>query len=294
MLNNLSIIFLLIFFFTSKTFSNEPTDIWKLEKEEEKTLKIKSKDKPKSIKIETQNNATSNKSEIITQENFTNTNDMIVGIYDPNENGLTIDMWQNSNEEKVYEIKKKINRMNLSDDANRLYQKILLTNAYPPNGNKEKKIFFDLKEEWLIKNGDLELIENYVTKNLNIISNENLIKFVLDEYLSKAEIKDACNLFEKINQNFNDYYLKNFSIYCLIHNKKNDLATMRFDLEKESGYSDPFFEKKFNSLMGLSKDDNTSSDKNLLNLHLSFKTIKDFKYVPTKKNIKVILDIFKV
>ncbi|WP_075483045.1 hypothetical protein [Candidatus Pelagibacter communis] len=287
MLNNLSIIFLLIFFFTSKTFSNEPTDIWKLEKEEEKTLEIKSKDKPKSIKIETQNSATSNKSEIITQENFTNTNDMIVGIYDPNENGLTIDMWQNSNEEKVYGIKKKINRMNLSDDANRLYQKILLTNAYPPNGNKEKKIFFDLKEEWLIKNGDLELIENYVTKNLNIISNENLIKFVLDEYLSKAEIKDACNLFEKINQNFNDYYLKNFSIYCLIHNKKNDLATMRFDLEKESGYSDPFFEKKFNSLMGLSKDDNTSSDKNLLNLHLSFKTIKDFKYVPTKKTSKL-------
>ena len=62
---------------------------------------------------------------------------------------------------------------------------------------------------------------------------------------------------------------------------------MRFDLEKESGYSDPFFEKKFNSLMGLSKDDNTSSDKNLLNLHLSFNTIKDFKYVPTKKTSKL-------
>ena len=62
---------------------------------------------------------------------------------------------------------------------------------------------------------------------------------------------------------------------------------MRFDLEKESGYSDPFFEKKFNSLMGLSKDDNASSDKNLLNLHLSFNTIKDFKYVPTKKTSKL-------
>tara|TARA_X000000950_G_scaffold176753_1_gene214609 strand:- start:510 stop:1565 length:1056 start_codon:yes stop_codon:yes gene_type:complete len=62
---------------------------------------------------------------------------------------------------------------------------------------------------------------------------------------------------------------------------------MRFDLEKESGYSDPFFEKKFNSLMGISKDDKTSSDKNLLNLHLSFNTIKDFKYVPTKKTSKL-------
>ena len=39
--------------------------------------------------------------------------------------------------------------------------------------------------------------------------------------------------------------------------------------------------------MGLSKDDNTSSDKNLLNLHLSFNTIKNFKYVPTKKTPKL-------
>ena len=57
----------------------------------------------------------------------------------------------------------------------------------------DKKKFFDLKAEWLIKNGDLDLIIDYVTKNLDIISNENLIKFVLNEYLSKAEIKEACS-----------------------------------------------------------------------------------------------------
>ena len=62
---------------------------------------------------------------------------------------------------------------------------------------------------------------------------------------------------------------------------------MRFDLEKEAGYSDPFFEKKFNLLMGLSKDDNTTSDENLLSLHLSFNTIKDFKYKPTKETPKL-------
>ncbi len=109
----------------------------------------------------------------------------------------------------------------------------------------DKKKFFDLKAEWLIKNGDLDLIIEYVTKNLDIISNENLIKFVLNEYLSKAEIKEACSLFKRINQNFNDYYLKNFSIYCLIHSKQNDLAMMRFDLEKESGYSDVLIQTLF-------------------------------------------------
>ena len=269
--------------------SNEPTDIWSLEKKE--------KVDEENIKIDSSSNDTENKKIKInagitddikvSEENFTTTNDLVVGIYDPEKYGFELDMWTKSDGKKIYELKKKINSMNLSTDASDIYKKILLTNTFPPKENLDKKKFFNLKAEWLIKNGDLDLIIDYVTKNLDIISNENLIKFVLNEYLSKAEIKEACNLFKKLNQNFNDNYLKNFSIYCLIHSKQNDLAMMRFDLEKESGYSDPFFEKKFNSLMGLSNDDNTSSDKNLLNLHISFNTIKDFKYVPTKKTSKL-------
>ena len=275
--------------FTKFAFSNEPTDIWSLEKKEkssEENMVIDnslSKDENKKIKI----NAGITDDIKVSEENFTEKNNLVVGIYDPGKYGFELDMWTKSDGKKIYELKKKINSMNLSDDASDIYKKILLTNTFPPKDNLDRKKFFDLKAEWLIKNGDLNLIIDYVTRNLDIISNDNLIRFVLNEYLSKAETKEACNLFKKLNQNFNDNYLKNFSIYCLIHNKQNDLAMMRFDLEKESGYSDPFFEKKFNSLMGISKDDNTSSDKNLLNLHLSFNTIKDFKYVPTKKTSKL-------
>ena len=289
MLNNFFIIFLILISFTKFALSNEPTDIWSLEKEEkssEENITIdnsSSEIENKKIKI----NAGITDDIKVSEEIFADKNDLVVGIYDPGKYGFELDMWSKSDGKKIYNLKKKINSMNLSNDANDIYKKILLTNTFPPKNNLDKKKFFDLKAEWLIKNGDLDLIIEYVTKNLDIISNENLIKFVLNEYLSKAEIKEACSLFKRINQNFNDYYLKNFSIYCLIHSKQNDLAMMRFDLEKESGYSDPFFEKKFNSLMGLSKDDNASSDKNLLNLHLSFNTIKDFKYVPTKKTSKL-------
>ena len=289
MLNNFFIIFLILISFTKIALSNEPTDIWSLEKEEkssEENITIdnsSSEIENKKIKI----NAGITDDIKVSEEIFADKNDLVVGIYDPGKYGFELDMWSKSDGKKIYNLKKKINSMNLSNDASDIYKKILLTNTFPPKDNLDKKKFFDLKAEWLIKNGDLDLIIEYVTKNLDIISNENLIKFVLNEYLSKAEIKEACSLFKRINQNFNDYYLKNFSIYCLIHSKQNDLAMMRFDLEKESGYSDPFFEKKFNSLMGLSKDDNASSDKNLLNLHLSFNTIKDFKYVPTKKTSKL-------
>ena len=289
MLNSFFIIFLIFISFTKFAFSNEPTDIWSLDKKEknsEENIKIDnlpSKTDSKKIKI----NAGIKDDVSVSEESFTDKNDLVVGIYDPGKYGFELDMWTKSDGKKIYELKKKINSMNLSNDASDIYKKILLTNTYPPKANLDKKKFFDLKAEWLIKNGDLDLIKDYVIKNLDLISNENLIKFVLNEHLSKAEIKEACGLFKKINQNFNDYYLKNFSIYCLIHSKQNDLAMMRFDLEKESGYSDPFFEKKFNSLMGISKDDRTSSDKNLLDLHLSFNTIKDFKYVPTQKTPKL-------
>ncbi len=289
MLNNFFIIFLIFISFIKLVHSNEPTDIWSLEKKEknsEEEIKIDSslsETENKKIKI---NSGITNDIKV-SEENFTEKNNLVVGIYDPGKYGFELDMWKKSDGKKIYELKKKINSMNLSNDASDIYKKILLTNTFPPKSNLDKKKFFDLKSEWLIKNGDLNLIIEYVTKNLDIISNENLIKFVLNQYLSKAEVKDACNLFKKINQNFDDYYLKNFSIYCLIQSKQNDLAMIRFDLEKEAGYSDPFFEKKFNSLMGILKDDNTSSDKNLLNLHLSFNTIKDFKYVPTKKTSKL-------
>jgi len=246
--NNFFIIFLILISFTKIALGNEPTDIWSLEKEEkssEENITIdnsSSEIENKKIKI----NAGITDDIKVSEEVFADKNDLVVGIYDPGKYGFELDMWSKSDGKKIYNLKKKINSMNLSKDASDIYKKILLTNTFPPKDNLDKKKFFDLKAEWLIKNGDLDLIIEYVTKNLDIISNENLIKFVLNEYLSIAEIKEACSLFKKINQNFNDYYLKNFSIYCLIHSKQNDLAMMRFDLEKESGYSDPFFEKKFN------------------------------------------------
>ena len=290
MLNKIFITLFIFFSLSSISVGNEPTDIWNLgnqENKEDNDSKKEKLDTETNSETFQKTNSTSGQSSLVLENDLKKENSLVVGIYDPQENGLNLNMWKNSDGKKIYDLKKKINSMTLSNDASRIYQKILLTNTYPPKKNLDKKKFFELKAEWLIKNGDLNLIIEYVTKNLDIISNENLIRFVLDEYLSKSEIKDACNLLKKINRNLNDYYLKNFSIYCLIQSKQNDLAMMRFDLEKESGYSDPFFEKKFQSLMGLSKDDNTSSDKNLLNLHLSFNTIKNFKYVPTKKTPKL-------
>ena len=41
----------------------------------------------------------------------------IVGLYDPAENGLDIDMWSNSNGDQILTIFKRIDIINLSKDA---------------------------------------------------------------------------------------------------------------------------------------------------------------------------------
>ena len=116
-----------------------------------------------------------------------------------------------------------------------------------------------------------------IIKNVDIEPNELLTKFVLDELFAINEKKQACEFLEELNTNFKDNYLTKYSIYCLIYLKKNEQASLRYDLEKELGYSDPFFEKKFQFFLGYISNSSDTSEKDLLNLHLSFITNKEYK-----------------
>ena len=114
-----------------------------------------------------------------------------------------------------------------------------------------------------------------------------MTKYVLDELFSIGENKQACEFLEELNTNFEDNYLKKFSVYCLIYLEKNEQASLKYDLEKELGYSDPFFEKKFQYLLGYIPNSTDTSEKSLLNLHLSFITNKEYKYLPNDKTPKL-------
>ena len=285
MLNKFFIkILLLTFSFVySFTFANEPVDIWSIDKK---------KDEKNSINTINENDDTENliiqdtlisnieEGEIINQTK-------IVGLYDPEENGFGLEMWNNTNPKKIFELSKKISKMNLSEDAKKIYTKLLLTNSYSPSDELEEKEFLNIKSEWLIKYNDIELIKEYLKKNIDIDQNEKLTRFVLDELFSINEKKEACEFIDELNINFKDDYLTKFSIYCLIYLKKNEQASLRYDLEKELGYSDPFFEKKFQYLLGYISNTSTTSEEDLLNLHLSFLTNNEYKYKPDDKTPKI-------
>jgi len=289
--NNLSI--LISFFFLQNSYSTEPVDIWNLEKQSNQD------NNSKNETVENENllpssifniqNKIKNEVSVDEEENLLSKNINIAGIYDPADNDLSIDMWTNSDGLKILENINKIQKISLSKDASEILNIALLTNSYFPEKNINKEQFLKLKSDWLIKQKNLDLIETYIEKNKNLESQSKLIKHYIDYYLSKSDLAKACNIFEKINFNINDDYVSKFNIYCLINLNKNEEAQLRFDLLKEQGFEDNFFEKKFAYLIGYDENiDNTISEKTLLDFHLSHRTSSDFKFEPKSNTSKLI------
>jgi len=286
-------IILFYLFFSFATQSQEPIDIWNIE--EKKTI-----ENIDVIDSESQKDATgnriykmqsqkSNESNIEEDQTLALSKIKIVGLYDPAENGLDISMWSKSNGDQILNIFKRINKINLSKDASEILDILLLTNAHYPEINISKNQFLELKSKWLIKNSNLQLIENYLIKNQIINEHPKLTKLLVDDYLSKSEIKKACDIFSQIEGPIQDDYLSKFNIYCLINNNKKEEAQLLLDLKKEIGFEEIFYENKLNYLMGYTSEPDTEiSENTILDFHLSHRTNPQFKFEPKDSTSKQI------
>ena len=78
-------------------------------------------------------------------------------MYDPQDYGLSIDMWSNSDGSTLKKLFKNIDKHDLSKDASEILNISLLTNAYYPNQNITDKDFIEFKTRWLIKNSNLRI-----------------------------------------------------------------------------------------------------------------------------------------
>jgi hypothetical protein len=213
----------------------------------------------------------------------------IFGLYDPEDYGLGIDMWSNSDGDNLKNIFAKINKIDLSPDASEIMRVSMLTNAYFPRRNISEKDFLKFRSDWLIKNSDLNLIEEYLTKNQIIDIHPTLTKYLIDQHLSEANVNKACRIFSKNMKPLDDEYLTKFNIYCLINSGKNDEAQLFFDLKKELGFNDKYFEKKINYLLGYtSKVESTISEKSILDFHLASQTNPNFAFEPKESTKKII------
>ena len=219
----LSLIFIL--FFNINSFSNEPVDIWNLENniEDNADLDAQSIEEDKII-INKSISKKKNDDDILNFENLENPKINLVGLYDPQENNLTIDMWKHSDSDQVKNLIKKIEKINLSDDATEILDIALLTNAYPPKNLEENQEFTNFKINYLIKREDTNLIKDFLLKNESA-NNNKIVQFYLDYYLKNGNLDESCKLISQLKFITTNDYIDKFKIYCLIKLKKKRRCT---------------------------------------------------------------------
>ena len=294
---NLIIIFIIIFSWTFSYSEEQPVDIWNLEKKkvEEKTSDDDTNIFSTNNEILSSNESvfsmqSSNNDDLIVQDNkIVSNNIKIIGLYDPQDHGLDINMWLNSNGDQLKNIFSNLAKIEFSDDAIEIMNISMLTNAYLPQKNISEKEFLKFKSDWLIKNNNLELIEEYLIKNQIINVHPELTTHLVNQYLSQANINKSCNFFSKNIEPIKDEYLSKFNIYCLIVSGKKDEAQINLDLKKELGFKDSYFENKINFILGYDdKVDKNISEKTILDFHLAHITNSDFIFEPKESTSKII------
>ena len=286
LLNKKYLLIILIFFFYGLgVHAEDPVDIWNLE--EKNPTQKNSKDSnlegenPAQNSIYEMQSQKKNKLSVEEDQTLLSKKIEIVGLYDPAEYGLDINMWLNSDGDQILNLFKDINKINLSNDASEILKILLLTNSYYPNNNISKEQFLEIKSNWLIKNSDLQLIENYLLNNQIANESPKLTKFLVNKYLSRSQVKKSCEIFSKIKGVIIDDYLSKFKIYCLISNNKKEEAQLLLDLKKELGFEDKFYEKKINYLIGYDNKVNTEiSENTILDFHLSHQSNPNFMFEP--------------
>ena len=290
--------FFVLYFFLGLTSlaEDQPADIWNTQEpisspSENQSLELNKNDLPVKenemsiYKMQSQRNSNS-----IELNMTSKTNELkIIGLYDPSDYDLDINMWSNSDGDQLKNIFSKLNKLKLSNDAKEILNISLLINAHSPKKNITNKEFLKFKSNWLIRNSDLNLIENYLIENQIINSHPKLTKYFLDEHLSVGNINKACEMFEKNSEVINDDYISKYLIYCLIKNDRIEEAKLIYDLKKELGFNDKYFDNKINILFNYSsKTDDAISEESIIDFFLAHKTNPNFSFDPNEKTKKII------
>ena len=190
------IVLTILIFNSAVAEEDKPADIWK-KKENQKEENAETNNE-KDITIESPIISEDiNKIVIkIDEKQIEKQNESVVGIFDPEENNFNLNMWSNTDGNEIKKILNRINKIKLSKNSEDLLFNVLFTNAYPPKNNLNSENFLKIKIDWLIDKNRIEDLEILLKNNPEVGKNSKAINFLINEYLSLANIKSAC---EKIS-----------------------------------------------------------------------------------------------
>ena len=298
LLNKKYLSIILIFFLVelNANAQDQPVDIWDLDKEKTNNSSVdnislsenEDEDQLSGSNIYNMQSQKDIDSVKVDQE-FDSKKLKIIGLYDPQDYNLKIDMWSYSNGDQLKYLFSNLAKLDLSKDASELMNILLLINSYYPKKNITENEFLKVRSDWLIKNKDLDLIEEYLIKNQIINNHPKLSRYLIDQYLSESNVGKACRIFSKNTEPINDEYLSKFNIYCLINEGRNEEAQLILDLKKELGFKDLYFENKLEHLFGYTDKINKDiSEDSILNFHLAHRINPEFSFDPKDNTSKLI------
>ncbi len=282
---------LIVFFFNfAVKAEDKPIDIWNID--QNKTQEVNSniiqnnEEKDKEQKTQSSIYNLQSQKEIDTVQldtSLVSKEIKIIGLYDPEDYDLKIDLWSNSNGDQLKDLFSNLAKLDLSKDASELMNITMLINSYYPEINITENEFIKIKSDWLIKNKNMDLIEEYLIKNQILNLYPKLSRYLVDQYLSESNVEKACELFLKNTEVILNNYLSKFNLYCLINEGRIEEAQLILDLKKELGFKDEYFENKLNYLFGFTDEPElTISEASILDFHLAHRTNPDFIFEPKK------------
>mgnify|MGYP001368823659 FL=1 len=193
------VVSVIIIFSINTTYAEEndkkPLDLW-----ENNSLLSKDEDKKKELNSISTNNII-NSEEEIDQSKINVSNLDSIGIYDESNGGFSIGVWKNSNFDQIEYLLNKVPPDSRNTVLKNLINKSLLTISNPPvQKNKNEKIFFDLKIEYLEKAANYNEIE----KLFSLIPEDDLNDDLLNKYITSklinGDYKSICRLDSQISE----------------------------------------------------------------------------------------------
>ena len=173
----------------------KPLDLW-----ENNSLLSKDEDKKKELNSVSTNNII-NSEEEIDQSKINVSNLDSIGIYDESNGGFPIGIWKNSNFDQIEYLLNKVPPDSRSTVLKNLINKSLLTISNPPaQKNKNQKIFFDLKIEYLEKAANYNEIEKIFSLISEDDLNDNLLNKYITSKLINGDYKSICRLDSQISE----------------------------------------------------------------------------------------------
>ena len=165
----------------NSAYAADPVDIWKnQENQNEQNNQI---DDRKEITIESPILSDDvNKITIkIDEQKINNSEQTVIGIFDPEDNNFSLNMWLESDGKDIKNILKRINKLKLSKLSENLLFQVLFTNAHPPKTNLTASEFLKIKIDWLLKRKRFKDLEILLKKNPIVGKNSKAINFLINE-----------------------------------------------------------------------------------------------------------------